>query len=123
MFKTDSEEVNFLNERYPHLDDSELKVENIKRRLDLLWKLIARKTTPAKVVKVTPVNPLPPTPKMPQTTIEPIVDQGDVHDHNFSFFKRADVSEIDDAMANLKKTEEQRAALAAVIAETIAKQK
>ena len=60
MFKTDSEEVNFLNERFPQLDDSELKVENIKRRLRLLWNITGLEFKAREPeVKVVAAEPMP----------------------------------------------------------------
>lgn len=63
MFKTDSEEVNFLNERFPQLDDSELKVENIKRRLRLLWNITGLEFKAREPeVKVVAAEPIPDQP-------------------------------------------------------------
>ena len=47
---SDSAELLFLSERFSQIEDGELRTENIKRRIDLMWKFVKPRPTPAKVV-------------------------------------------------------------------------
>ena len=47
---SDSAELLFLSERFSQIEDGELRTENIKRRIDLMWKFVKPSSTPVKVV-------------------------------------------------------------------------
>ena len=89
---SDSAELLFLSERFADIEDAELRTENIKRRINLMWKFIKPTPVAAKVVD----EPPPEEPKSPM-----IDGHGDVHDKPFSFYKRADAG--DDLVAQLKR--------------------
>ena len=89
---SDSAELLFLSERFADIEDAELRTENIKRRINLMWKFIKPTPVAAKVVD----ESLPEEPKSPM-----IDGHGDVHDKPFSFYKRADAG--DDLVEQLKR--------------------
>ena len=91
---SDSAELLFLSERFANLEDAELRTENIKRRINLMWKFVKPTPVAAKVVDKSP--PPPEEPKFPM-----IDGHGDVHDKPFSFYKRADAG--DDLVEQLKR--------------------
>ncbi len=111
MFNSDSAELLFLSERFAHIEDGELRTENIKRRIKLMWKFVKPTPAPARVV-----NKPPEEPKFPM-----IDGHGDVHDKPFSFYKRADAGS--DLIEQLKQRENDRAELAATVSKTMAKYK
>ena len=85
MFNSDSAELLFLSERFSHIEDAELRTENIKRRIKLMWNFVKPATVPAKIIVKSPLPPEEPK--------SPMIDgHGDVHDKPFSFYKREDAS-------------------------------
>ena len=76
---SDSAEILMLSNRFSHIEDAEMRTENIKRRIKLMWNFVKPATVPPKVV----VKQLPPE--------EPKHSHGDLHDQQFSWYKRADV--------------------------------
>ena len=80
---SDSAELLLLSERFANIEDAELRTENIKRRINLMWKFIKPTPVAAKVVDESP----------PEEPKSPMIDgHGDVHDKPFSFYKREDAS-------------------------------
>ena len=80
---SDSAELLFLSERFANIEDAELRTENIKRRINLMWKFVKPTPVAAKVIDESP--PPPEEPKFPMAD-----GHGDVHDKPFSFYKKAD---------------------------------
>lgn len=78
---SDSAELLFLSERFSQIEDGELRTENIKRRIDLMWKFVKPSPTTAKVVST-------PSEKM-QEELEPIPEP---EEKPFSFYRREDAS-------------------------------
>ena len=91
---SDSAELLFLSERFADIEDAELRTENIKRRINLMWKFVKPTPVAAKVIDESP--PPPEEPKFPMAD-----GHGDVHDKPFSFYKRADAG--DDLVEQLKR--------------------
>ena len=91
---SDSAELLFLSERFANIEDAELRTENIKRRINLMWKFVKPTPVAAKVIDESP--PPPEEPKFPMAD-----GHGDVHDKPFSFYKRADAG--DDLVEQLKR--------------------
>lgn len=71
----------FLSERFADIEDAELRTENIKRRINLMWKFIKPTPVAAKVVST-------PSEKM-QEELEPIPEP---EEKPFSFYRREDAS-------------------------------
>jgi len=114
LFNSDSAELLFLSERFAHIEDDELRTENIKRRIKLMWNFVKPTPVAAKVIE----NP----PSPPEQPKFPMVDgHGDVHDKPFNFYKRADAGS--DLIEQLKQREADRAELASTISKTMAKYK
>ena len=111
---SDSAELLFLSERFANIEDAELRTENIKRRINLMWKFVKPTPVAAKVIDESP--PPPEEPKFPM-----VDGHGDVHDKPFSFYKRADAGS--DLIEQLKQRENDRAELAATVSKTMAKYK
>ena len=111
---SDSAELLFLSERFASIEDAELRTENIKRRINLMWKFVKPTPVAAKVIDESP--PPPEEPKFPMAD-----GHGDVHDKPFSFYKRADAGS--DLIEQLKQRENDRAELAATVSKTMAKYK
>ena len=89
---SDSAELLMLSSIFADLEDGETRAENIKRRINLMWKFVKPTPVAAKVVD----ESLPEEPKSPM-----IDGHGDVHDKPFSFYKRADAG--DDLVEQLKR--------------------
>ena len=110
---TDSAELLMLSSRFSNIEDGESRTENIKRRIELMWKFIKPATAPAKVIVKSP---------LPVEEPKLMVDgHGDVHDQQFSWYKRADAGS--DLVEQLKQREADRAELASTISKTMAKYK
>ena len=107
---SDSAELLFLSERFSQIEDGELRTENIKRRIDLMWKFVKPRPTPAKVVTVSE--------KM-QNEIKPIPQPEEKQ--KFSFYKKADAGS--DLVEQLRQKEAMRAELADTVSKTMAKYK
>ena len=106
---SDSAELLFLSERFSQIEDGELRTENIKRRIDLMWKFIKPTPTPAKVVTV---------PEKIQKELEPIPEP---EEKPFSFYRKADAGS--DLVEQLRQKEAMRAELAATVSKTMTKYK
>ena len=104
----------FLSERFADIEDAELRTENIKRRINLMWKFIKPTPVAAKVIDESP--PPPEEPKFPM-----VDGHGDVHDKPFSFYKKADAGS--DLVEQLRQKEAMRAVLADTVSKTMAKYK
>tara|TARA_B100000123_G_C25715636_1_gene422002 strand:- start:1167 stop:1475 length:309 start_codon:yes stop_codon:yes gene_type:complete len=100
----------FLSERFSQIEDGELRTENIKRRIDLMWKFVKPRPTPAKVVTASE--------KM-QNEIKPIPQPEEKQ--QFSFYKKADAGS--DLVEQLRQKEAMRAELADTVSKTMAKYK
>ena len=112
MMFTDSAELLMLSSRFSNIEDGESRTENIKRRIELMWKFIKPAKAPAKVIVKSP----------PVEESKLMTDgHGDVHDKPFSFYKRADAGS--DLIEQLKQRENDRAELAATVSKTMAKYK
>ena len=107
---SDSAELLFLSERFAHIEDAELRTENIKRRIGLMQKFIKPSPTPAKVVST-------PSEKM-QEELEPIPEP---EKKPFSFYRKADAGS--DLVEQLRQKEAMRAELAATVSKTMKKYK
>lgn len=107
---SDSAELLFLSERFSQIEDGELRTENIKRRIDLMWKFVKPRPTPAKVVTASE--------KM-QNEIKPIPQPEEKQ--KFSFYKKADAGS--DLVEQLRQKEAMRAELADTVSKTMAKYK
>ncbi len=107
---SDSAELLFLSERFSQIEDGELRTENIKRRIDLMWKFVKPRPTPAKVVAASE--------KM-QNEIKPIPQPEEKQ--KFSFYKKADAGS--DLVEQLRQKEAMRAELADTVSKTMAKYK
>ncbi len=107
---SDSAELLFLSERFSQIEDGELRTENIKRRIDLMWKFVKPRPTPAKVVTASE--------KM-QNEIKPIPQPEEKQ--QFSFYKKADAGS--DLVEQLRQKEAMRAELADTVSKTMAKYK
>ena len=107
---SDSAELLFLSERFSQIKDGELRTENIKRRIDLMWKFVKPRPTPAKVVTASE--------KM-QNEIKPIPQPEEKQ--QFSFYKKADAGS--DLVEQLRQKEAMRAELADTVSKTMAKYK
>jgi len=107
---SDSAELLFLSERFSQIEDGELRTENIKRRIDLMWKFVKPTPTPAKVVST-------PSEKM-QEELEPIPEP---EKKPFSFYRKADAGS--DLVEQLRQKEAMRAELAATVSKTMKKYK
>ena len=107
---SDSAELLFLSERFSQIEDGELRTENIKRRIDLMWKFVKPRPTPAKVVTASE--------KM-QNEIKPIPQPEEKQ--QFSFYKKADAGS--DLVEQLRQKEAMRAVLADTVSKTMAKYK
>ena len=106
---SDSAELLFLSERFSQIEDGELRTENIKRRIDLMWKFVKPTPTPAKVVTV---------PEKIQKELEPIPEP---EEKPFSFYRKADAGS--DLVEQLRQKEAMRAELAATVSKTMKKYK
>tara|TARA_Y100001937_G_scaffold121966_1_gene181577 strand:+ start:529 stop:855 length:327 start_codon:yes stop_codon:yes gene_type:complete len=106
---SDSAELLFLSERFSQIEDGELRTENIKRRIDLMWKFVKPTPTPAKVVTV---------PEKIQKELEPIPEP---EEKPFSFYRKADAGS--DLVEQLRQKEAMRAELAATVSKTMTKYK
>ncbi len=113
MFNSDSAELLFLSERFSHIEDGELRTENIKRRIKLMWNFVKPAPVTAKVIVKSP-----PPAEEPKLMVD---GHGDVHDQQFSWYKRADAGS--DLVEQLKQKEADRAELASTISKTMAKYK
>ena len=111
---SDSAELLFLSERFANIEDAELRTENIKRRINLMWKFVKPTPVAAKVIDESP--PPPEEPKFPMAD-----GHGDVHDKPFSFYKIADAGS--DLVEQLSQKEAMRAVLADTVSKTMAKYK
>ena len=111
---SDSAELLFLSERFANIEDAELRTENIKRRINLMWKFVKPTSVAAKVIDESP--PPPEEPKFPM-----VDGHGDVHDKPFSFYKKADAGS--DLVEQLRQKEAMRAELADTVSKTMAKYK
>jgi len=111
---SDSAELLFLSERFANIEDAELRTENIKRRINLMWKFVKPTPVADKVIDESP--PPPEEPKFPM-----VDGHGDVHDKPFSFYKKADAGS--DLVEQLRKKEAMRAELADTVSKTMAKYK
>ena len=107
---SDSAELLFLSERFSQIEDGELRTENIKRRIDLMWKFVKPSPTAAKVVST-------PSEKM-QEELEPIPEP---EEKPFSFYRKADAGS--DLVEQLRQKEAMRAELAATVSKTMKKYK
>ena len=107
---SDSAELLFLSERFSQIEDGELRTENIKRRIDLMWKFVKPSPTAAKVVST-------PSEKM-QEELEPIPEP---EEKPFSFYRKADAGS--DLVEQLRQKEAMRAELAATVSKTMTKYK
>ena len=107
---SDSAELLFLSERFSQIEDGELRTENIKRRIDLMWKFVKPSPTTAKVVST-------PSEKM-QEELEPIPEP---EEKPFSFYRKADAGS--DLVEQLRQKEAMRAELAATVSKTMTKYK
>ena len=118
---SDSAELLFLSERFSQIEDGELRVENIKRRIDLMWKFVKPKpsSTPVKVVSAPDEYRWLATPseKM-QEELEPIPEP---EEKPFSFYRKADAGS--DLVEQLRQKEIMRAELAATVSKTMKKYK
>ena len=111
---SDSAELLFLSERFANIEDAELRTENIKRRINLMWKFVKPTPVAAKVIDESP--PPPEEPKFPMAD-----GHGDVHDKPFRFYKKADAGS--DLVEQLRQKEAMRAVLADTVSKTMAKYK
>jgi len=107
---SDSAELLFLSERFSQIEDGELRTENIKRRIDLMWKFVKPRPTPAKVVTA---------PEKIQKELKPVPEPEEKQE--FSFYKKADAGS--DLIEQLRQKEIMRAELAATVSKTMKKYK
>ena len=116
---SDSAELLFLSERFSQIEDGELRVENIKRRIDLMWKFVKPSSTPVKVVSAPDEYRWLATPseKMKEE-LEPIPEP---EKKPFSFYRKADAGS--DLVEQLRQKEAMRAELAATVSKTMKKYK
>ena len=111
---SDSAELLFLSERFSQIEDGELRTENIKRRIDLMWKFVKPRPTPAKVVSAPPKK----VEVIPSPSPEPIKEE---EEKEFSFYKKEDAGS--DLIEQLRQKEAMRAELAATVSKTMTKYK
>ena len=107
---SDSAELLMLSSIFADLEDGETRAENIKRRIDLMWKFVKPRPTPAKVVTAS---------EKIQNEIKPIPQPEEKQ--QFSFYKKADAGS--DLVEQLRQKEAMRAELADTVSKTMAKYK
>tara|TARA_B100000900_G_scaffold279116_1_gene238729 strand:+ start:158 stop:502 length:345 start_codon:yes stop_codon:yes gene_type:complete len=112
---SDSAELLFLSERFAHIEDAELRTENIKRRISLMQKFVSARAQTAPIV----VSPAPKKVEIiPTPPPEPVKEE---EKQEFSFYKKADAGS--DLIEQLRQKEAMRAELAATVSKTMTKYK